>query len=263
MCRLQLVRRFRSPARLRHAGFTLVELLVVIGIIAVLIAMLLPVLHKAREQGSRAVCASNMRQIALAALAYAQDDKRGTLPIPYYGLGTQFPHKPYEAISMEAVGQMSFTLGTLWPYMSGGPETHRRVFNCPWDPDPRVLPNTSPPAYQNFSYCFNRYLDAHPDVTSDGVRLSRVRHPERKIFVAEPTHCGGPTTDFTYILGTPSGGVLIPVLSSRHSGFANEAFGDGHVELIDPNLFNGTNDSTGMGIVNDAYEEYVDLFSPR
>ena len=245
----------------RRNGFTLVELLVVIGIIAVLIAILLPVLQRAREQASRVACASNMRQIAFAALAYVNEDKRGTLPMPYYGLGTQFPHQPYEAIFMEGLGQMNFSLGTLWPYLAGGPEAHRRVFNCPWDPDPRPLLNASPVAYQNFSFCFNIYL-SYGETTDRGVRLSRVRHPERKIFVAEPTRCGAPTTDFTGILGTPSGGVLVPLLSNRHSGFANEAFGDGHVELVDPNLFNGTNNNGGMGIINDAYRRYVDLFSP-
>jgi prepilin-type N-terminal cleavage/methylation domain-containing protein len=65
------VRAYRARA---DGGFTLVELLVVVGIIAVLIAILLPVLSRARENANRTTCLSNLRQLSISMVLYCNDN---------------------------------------------------------------------------------------------------------------------------------------------------------------------------------------------
>src|SRR4051812_47237809 len=67
----------------RRRGFTLIELLVAIGIIALLLAILLPAMERVRHQGYIATCASNLRQIGLALSMY-ENDNRGESPRTLY-----------------------------------------------------------------------------------------------------------------------------------------------------------------------------------
>jgi prepilin-type N-terminal cleavage/methylation domain-containing protein/prepilin-type processing-associated H-X9-DG protein len=81
-----------------HRGFTLVELLVVIGIIALLISILLPALSKSREQANSVKCMSNLRQIASGLFAYCEENKGWVVPafnLPQQtGLATNYSAGP-------------------------------------------------------------------------------------------------------------------------------------------------------------------------
>jgi prepilin-type N-terminal cleavage/methylation domain-containing protein/prepilin-type processing-associated H-X9-DG protein len=75
----------RRPSAFDRAAFTLIELLIVIAIIAILAALLLPVLAKSREHARSAACLSNLRQIGIALQLYTQDhDNR--MPVMYDAL---------------------------------------------------------------------------------------------------------------------------------------------------------------------------------
>jgi prepilin-type N-terminal cleavage/methylation domain-containing protein/prepilin-type processing-associated H-X9-DG protein len=107
----------------KHKGFTLVELLVVIAVIALLLALLIPALRSAREQGYRVVCLSNLKQLTMAWIAYA-DEYDGKLvygcPFGIHSSGriTDSLRGWAGDISLMQVGSVAgFDHGALWPWI--------------------------------------------------------------------------------------------------------------------------------------------------
>ena len=141
-------RRSSPPSRRgNRPGFTLVELLVVIGIIALLISILLPTLGRARRAAYDAQCLSNLRQLSTAMIMYANDHKGNMMPIDHnfgqywhHHLGTYLGDNQYQEASnntelstsrvmvcREAAEPSPGGFGTAtlaWSYAAGGVESY-------------------------------------------------------------------------------------------------------------------------------------------
>jgi prepilin-type N-terminal cleavage/methylation domain-containing protein/prepilin-type processing-associated H-X9-DG protein len=125
-----------TPSRVSPAGFTLVELLVVIGIIALLISILLPALSRAKESANQVKCAANLRSLGQALIMYANNN-RGTLPYGFVSNGETIAGVTYTGDSadwttllMDELTSRGSTYVTNASVGSGAPGM-RALFTCP------------------------------------------------------------------------------------------------------------------------------------
>lgn len=269
-----MYQRFSASRRSARRGFTLVELLVVIGIIAVLISILLPVLNKAREQAKSVMCASNEKQLLAAYMMYVTDNKGATPIFPPVGAG--YPPSPNDAYyrsfayymdnSQGGLGVIRYDQGSFWRYVTSGlhytqttgtqvappPEVLFRVFNCPTDTDFREVArngsvNTKASQLRNFSYSWNGSFWSGDPAQKDtgnkwgsdqhGVsKTSQIVESSHKIILSEEMH---PNDGWSFVGFSGSNPDDTPAF--RHSGRGNWGFADGHVESLAPSDIGYTN----------------------
>ncbi len=214
-----------------RSGFTLIELLVVIAIIAILAAILFPVFARARESARKASCQSNLKQVGLAWMQYAQDydDK----VMPGGALGGSVAEPKIWVGAFDSSNNIIPKTSYLEPYMKAD-----QVYACPSFVSGSAADWKSP----FLGYGYNRHLFG---VIGNGGTpysertISSFERPSETLAFSDSgvlRSSGVEWTQWAYPALAPSG-VRWASFHGRHNGTGNVLFIDGHVKAYKPAFY--------------------------
>lgn len=261
--------RLRRATR-RRIGFTLVELLTVVAIVALLLAILLPGLRGAREHAQRVQCASNLRQLGHALHLYGSDYRGRAMPLAYTEAAPDSPAAVYWWGVDDPRG-VDVTRGFIWAYLSSELRSGG-VLECPVQPPGTYESVQGQSASVTSTYGYNGYY-LSPRYTpgwsgSIGHRpwqnIDTMKAPARVIAFADTMIGWGEGLKNCALLDPPllyegPGQWAIndsPTTSFRHNWRVNAAFVDGHVAPHGPRNGRITSREYRLGSIGKTNDPY-------
>jgi prepilin-type N-terminal cleavage/methylation domain-containing protein/prepilin-type processing-associated H-X9-DG protein len=224
----------RNADKASRRGFTLVELLVVIGIIAVLISLLLPALNTARANAVTLQCLSNLRQMVIAANEYAGVNNN-SYPIAIYAtyvapISTSFQWD-FTVTTNTTSGAQTVAPGLLWQG-----QANMAVQQCPaFD----GASNAAPDPFTGYNYNTSYIGHGQGEFVVAPAKLNQVKYPAQCAIFGDGQYSAGADKFMRAPFPPVINGVTDPhnfeasgTQGFRHRGGTNVAFCDGHAETL-------------------------------